>query len=285
MPCTSPLTCATLVVPADWSVPDGPTISLSVVRAPARVPSERIGALTFNFGGPGGPTLEPLASSYPMQPIVSSTDLDEAVRLRWSLTGGASATTAPALSCYDRTTAPQLGGASVRAAHRHRLDRVVPAVVGRFGPGAAANAANAPLLVHIDTESAARDFDALRAGLGEATLNMWDVSYGTRLGAMYATLFPDRVRAIALDSPVTPAPAFDEMLSAQSASFETELARFFAWCAGDSHRRALSKPPTSSGDERRRRVRAAAHERRRGPGRRTGHHVRSGDDQPDGDDR
>jgi pimeloyl-ACP methyl ester carboxylesterase len=226
---TSPLTCATLVVPADWSVPDGPTISLSVVRAPARVPSERIGALTFNYGGPGGATLEPLASSYPMQPIVSSTDLTarfDFVMIDWRGVGDS----APALSCYDRTTGPQL--AAERFAPLTDADwTALFQLSSEVSAGCSANAANAPLLAHQDTESAARDFDALRAGLGEATLNMWDVSYGTRLGAMYATLFPDRVRAIALDSPVTPAPVFDQLLSGQSASFEIEFGRFFAWCA------------------------------------------------------
>jgi pimeloyl-ACP methyl ester carboxylesterase len=226
---TAPLSCATLVVPADWSVPEGPTISLPVVRAPATVPSERIGALTFNFGGPGEATLEPLVNSYPNQPIYSSTDLTarfDFVMIDWRGVGSS----VPALSCLDSTTTSQLAAERFAPLTDADWDALFQ-LASEVSAGCSANAANAPLLVHQDTESAARDFDALRAGLGEATLNMWDVSYGTRVGAMYATLFPDRVRAVALDSPVTPAPEFDQVLSAQSASFETELGRFFAWCA------------------------------------------------------
>ena len=41
---------------------------------------------------------------------------------------------------------------------------------------------------------AARDLDAARAALGEEQISFLGVSYGTRLGATYATLFPARVR-------------------------------------------------------------------------------------------
>jgi hypothetical protein len=63
-PCrTPPLECATLVVPADWSNPSADTIALPVVRAKARDAANRLGVLTFNFGGPGGATLDQIAMS------------------------------------------------------------------------------------------------------------------------------------------------------------------------------------------------------------------------------
>lgn len=225
---TPPLECATLVVPADWSRPDGPTIALPVVRAPARDPSRRLGALTFNFGGPGEATLDSLANRYPHQPIASTialADRFDFVFMDWR----GVATTRPALSCLDASTTPRV------AAERFapKLDAEWTALfqlVGDVAAGCAARADNAPLLAHMDTESAARDFDALRAGLGEDKLDMWVVSYGTRLGAMYAELFPDRVRAIVLDSPVAPVTRFEDFLTGQNAAFEAELARFFAWC-------------------------------------------------------
>jgi pimeloyl-ACP methyl ester carboxylesterase len=104
-------------------------------------------------------------------------------------------------------------------------------LVSAVQSGCVANKANAPLLLREDTESTARDFDALRAALDEDQWNMWMVSYGTHLGAMYASLFPEHVRAIALDSPMPPDPTFDGGMADQSASFEQEIQRFFAWCA------------------------------------------------------
>jgi hypothetical protein len=46
--------CATLPVPLDYANPTGPTIDLALTRLPAGDPAQRIGALLFNPGGPGG---------------------------------------------------------------------------------------------------------------------------------------------------------------------------------------------------------------------------------------
>ena len=45
--------CATATVPMDHARPDGPTVALAVIRAPARDPAARIGTLFWNPGGPG----------------------------------------------------------------------------------------------------------------------------------------------------------------------------------------------------------------------------------------
>ena len=49
-----PNQCAKLTVPIDYSHPDGDTLKLAVLRAPATNPSDRIGSLVVNPGGPGG---------------------------------------------------------------------------------------------------------------------------------------------------------------------------------------------------------------------------------------
>ena len=54
-----------LVVPADWSHPGGDTIALRVMRAKARNAAQRLGVLTFNFGGPGEGTVEEIAQQVP----------------------------------------------------------------------------------------------------------------------------------------------------------------------------------------------------------------------------
>src|SRR6185312_7827402 len=54
------------------------------------------------------------------------------------------------------------------------------------------------------TANTARDLDVVRAALGERKLNYLGVSYGTYLGAVYATLFPSHVRRMVVDSVVNP---------------------------------------------------------------------------------
>ena len=51
--CGSGLECANVPVPLDWRHPDGPTITLAVIRHLASRPGQRIGSLFFNPGGPG----------------------------------------------------------------------------------------------------------------------------------------------------------------------------------------------------------------------------------------
>ncbi|BFO19548.1 hypothetical protein SHKM778_59360 [Streptomyces sp. KM77-8] len=60
------------------------------------------------------------------------------------------------------------------------------------------------MLPHMTTPNSARDLDVIRAALGEKKLNFLGVSYGTYLGAVYATLFPDHVRRMVVDSVVNP---------------------------------------------------------------------------------
>ena len=52
------------------------------------------------------------------------------------------------------------------------------------------------------TIEAARDMDVLRAALGEEQLTYFGASYGTKLGATYAELFPDEVGRFVLDGAV-----------------------------------------------------------------------------------
>jgi len=95
-------------------------------------------------------------------------------------------------------------------------------------------ARNGELLAHMTSADMARDLDLLRAAVGDERLTYIGQSYGTLLGATYASLFPGRARALVLADPVDtdtwtnrPFEAFRE----QSASFEYLLDRFFAACA------------------------------------------------------
>jgi len=65
-------------------------------------------------------------------------------------------------------------------------------------------ATSGALLPYITTANTARDMDAIRAALGEPKLSYYGGSYGTYLGAVYASLFPDRTDRVILDSSVGP---------------------------------------------------------------------------------
>ena len=80
---------------------------------------------------------------------------------------------------------------------------LVGSAAADFGQACSENTGD--LLAQVDTVSAARDLDLLRAILGDEKLNYLGYSYGTFLGATYADLYPEQdrpARARRRDRPV-----------------------------------------------------------------------------------
>ena len=221
-PCDSGFECARLLVPFDYSRPDGRRFSLPVVKLPASDPSRRIGAMVINPGGPGGSGVQ--------YALGARSELPAAVLARFDIVGfdprgvGASE---PALSCL---TGPQLDqyletdDAPANAAQ-------LATVVGQSKLYAERCEQNsAALLPYVGTQNAARDMDVLRAALGESRLTYLGKSYGTYLGTWYAQLFPARVRALVLDGAVDPdTPSLQDDIT-QAEGFQVALNSFTAWC-------------------------------------------------------
>ena len=59
-----------------------------------------------------------------------------------------------------------------------------------------------PILDHVSSANSARDLDLLRRAVGDPKLTFHGISYGTQLGAIYANMFPARVRAMVLDGSI-----------------------------------------------------------------------------------
>ena len=85
-------------------------------------------------------------------------------------------------------------------------------------------------LAHVGTRDVARDIDAVRAAMGDATLSYYGGSYGTAIGQVYADLFPGRLRAMVLDAVVELGPTGLEIAATQAEGFETALDRLDAAC-------------------------------------------------------
>jgi pimeloyl-ACP methyl ester carboxylesterase len=86
------------------------------------------------------------------------------------------------------------------------------------------------LLGHVDTVSAAKDMDIIRAVMGDAKLNYLGFSYGSMLGATYASLFPKKVGRMVLDGAVDPTvPDYQQSLN-QIKGFDLALRDYMADC-------------------------------------------------------
>jgi len=83
---------------------------------------------------------------------------------------------------------------------------------------------------HVSTEEAARDFDIVRTLLGQKEFDWFGASYGTQLGATYATLFPDRVGRMVLDGAVDPSLGSIESSLGQTTGFQRALRAYVSDC-------------------------------------------------------
>ena len=192
--------CATLRVPLDYAHPNGTQINLALDRLPASDPPHRIGSLLVNPGGPGAAG-RPLPSEL-RQAALAAGGSDAEVFARFDVVGfntrGVSAST-PAIDCGNATDQYQQADF---APHTTQQRRLLVAETRSFVQACAQHSGD--LLRFVDTTNVVRDMDRIRIALGEPTISYLGYSYGTLLGAAYAHLFPNRIRAVVLDSAVDP---------------------------------------------------------------------------------
>ncbi|WP_084104747.1 alpha/beta hydrolase [Demequina sp. NBRC 110056] len=215
------LECATIQVPLDWSEPDGATIDLEINRSQARNPDERIGSLLINPGGPGG----------------SGLDLTESL----VVTAGDDVLDAYDIVGFDPRgvgeSTPVECGTDAQVDEYYIPDRLIESQAdvdewAQLNEGFAelCSAGSGRVVENVDTASAARDMDVIRAVLGDEQLHYLGFSYGTQLGATYAQLYPENVGRLVLDGAVDFLLPSEEIGIGQAEGFENSLTNFLRWC-------------------------------------------------------
>jgi pimeloyl-ACP methyl ester carboxylesterase len=200
-PCTDSLLadfqCTQMHVPMDRREPTGPQFTLLAGRhASTGSATERIGTLVFIPGGPGDSGVSMLPGLWYVLPEELKRRFD---LVTWDPRGAGGTTPALRPCAYPRDGAnPYRTG----AVNWRSWGNEARAQASEFE--AACQVENAAIIAHLGTNENASDLDALRAALGEDRLSFWAVSFGTRIGAVYALTFPDRVRAMLLDGPMDP---------------------------------------------------------------------------------
>ncbi|WP_062071260.1 alpha/beta hydrolase [Demequina sediminicola] len=215
------LECATIQVPVDWSKPEGDTMDLDINRSVARSESDRLGSLLINPGGPGGSGLD--YTEY--FTLSAGDDLLDAYDIVGFDPRGVGQST-PVMCGSD-----QLIDDYYMPDYPLESQEDLDAGVERNEIFAAAcEDASGDVVKNVDTASAARDMDLIRALVGDEALNYLGFSYGTQLGATYAELFPENVGRLALDGAVDFLLPGEEQSIGQAEGFEQALTNFLVWC-------------------------------------------------------
>ncbi|NBH11942.1 alpha/beta fold hydrolase [Amycolatopsis sp. SID8362] len=210
--------CGTVTVPIDWAHPDRGTTSIALARRKATDPQARIGSILMDPGGPGGAGAGEVKAGWTLSAEITK---------RFDTVGfdprGVGDSTQ--IKCgLDELIAdhPKVPKNQAEFEQLAQYNRKLGESCGRL---------TGPLARFGDTKSVARDMDAIRAALGERKLTYYGVSYGTLMGQQYAELFPDKVRALVLDSNMDHSQytAWD-FLNSETQSVQAEFGEFAAWC-------------------------------------------------------
>lgn len=201
------LRCGKVRVPENPQRPDGRNIDLRVVVLPALEPSPSQAPLFDLAGGPGMASA-PSAGFY-------ATDGRMHRRTR------------------DIVFVDQRGTGESHPLHCPELESISP--LQRMYPVEAVRRCRQALEKQADlsqytTTNSAADLEAVRRALGYDRIDLFGVSYGTRLALAYMRLFPERVRSAAFIGTV-PDDAKSPLWHARNA--QTTLDAVFADCAQD----------------------------------------------------
>ena len=222
------LLCATITVPRNYLTPDGPTIDLALALLPAADQAHKVGPLLLNFGGPGASGINILAESG--RGVVPAEIGNRFDLVSWDPRGVNRSAPVDCLSdaeMDDWSATPGIPNSPTNKDWTAALnDAQWFADKCKAGTG--------ELLAYIGTTASARDMESIRSGLGVSKLDYLGFSYGTALGAVYATLFPTSTGHLILDGAVDMAPTDESEYGEQGVSLQGALNRLFAWCDADT---------------------------------------------------
>lgn len=224
---TLQLQCASLRVPLDRADPTGAQVSLALSRR-LHTTATRQGVMLVNPGGPGGSGLS-LASIGGVVPTGAGNAYDW---IGFDPRGVGAST--PTLRCRSGQFGPD------RPDYRPPTARVARYWIDKSRAYAAACASTAvkrSLLRHLTTLDTVLDMDDIRQALGVDSIGFYGFSYGSYLGQVYATRYPQRVGRFVLDGVVDPTRVWYSANLDQNRAFDRNIGVFFRYLA--AHPRAF----------------------------------------------
>ncbi|MFI8889123.1 alpha/beta hydrolase [Streptomyces paradoxus] len=230
------LQCATVPVPVDYADPGGARIDLMISRLVSTSPDKRRGTLMLNPGGPGG-------SGLALPALLVARGLPAGVLDSYDLIGmdtrgiGHSAPVTCGLTLdgpYTSNIPPYAPDDAAVTDQAKTAEKVAEQCARQDNDGR---------LRHLTTANTARDLDRIRAALGEEKTSYLGYSYGTALGAAYASMFPERSDRIVLDSNLGDTHLDRDGLRRYALGMEQTFPDFAKWAAARHDSYGLGRTP------------------------------------------
>ena len=220
VPAGASVKCGSVTVPEDRTDPNSGKVQLAVAVFRSSAASPASDPLLFLPGGPGGAALDLIAGNYAafVKPFLSERDV---IVFDPRGTGHS----LPVLDCADltRTYLDDLHG-QIDVSSRTMVysNDFVSCHGGLRVSGVKLNA--------YTTQNSAADVHDLVAALGYQKVDLFGVSYGTRLAQVVMRDYPQIVRSTVVDSVV---PIETQLFNAEPAAFQSGLQALFDSCEAD----------------------------------------------------
>jgi pimeloyl-ACP methyl ester carboxylesterase len=187
------LQCAEVLVPVDYDQLDGEMLPIAMRRIVANPLEPYRGSLLINPGGPGGAGIDFALDSLP-------AGIFDTIAPGYDIVG------------FDPRGVGESGerGCGIESEELYPSAVEVPTDdLGMFlaweaERGSRCEQAWGPLFRKLGSMNVVRDMEEIRKALEEGKLNFYGASYGTRLGSLYAHMFPSTTGRIVLDASVHP---------------------------------------------------------------------------------
>ena len=221
----APFECGFVDAPVDYHYPEGDKVSVALVRLPSDSSDTRRGVILTNPGGPGESGFDFVVSSG--KDLASELSLAEFDIVGFDPRG---VDRSGGLRCYTDAEMDKFSyldwtpDNKVEQALFDESDKDTSTCQDSLGKS----------IKFYSTENIARDMDLIRAGMRVDTIHYLGISYGTYLGGVYATLFPDRVASMVLDGAYDPqGDTAEEEYTTQAVGFEKAFTNWVTWCETD----------------------------------------------------
>ncbi len=224
--------CATIAAPIDWENPGDGQTEVALSRKVSA--GDATGSLLINPGGPGGSGIEFLP---PAVGMISESVQEQFHILAFDPRGVGESSP---VECQDDKAKDE----ALSKDYPTTPDGLAQMEADQVKFGDACLESTGALLGHVDTQSAAKDMDLIRALVGDEKLNYLGYSYGTQLGAAYAGLFPENVGRLVLDGAVDITLDDDESNLQQAIGFERAARNYVENC-----QQGANCPLTGSADD------------------------------------